>query len=118
VGMAQGRLARVPFRADTHAKFPAIERNSGGGSHGIDITQRWVVQARGRTISPSLTLSALTHSSSASGMDAADVFPYSAMLETTFSAGTPNLSAAESMMRWFACQEGRGGVDGQFRAHV
>jgi hypothetical protein len=54
-------------------------------------------------MSPSFTLSALTHSSSASGMDAADVFPYLAMLDTTLSGGTPNLSAAESMMRWFAC---------------
>ena len=48
-------------------------------------------------ILPSSTASAI-----AIGTDPAEVFPYLAMLLTTFSGPSPKRLAAVSMMRWFA----------------
>ena len=42
-----------------------------------------------------------TASSSAIGIDAADVLPYLSMFTNAFSGGMPSFSIARSMMRWF-----------------
>src|SRR6185503_5012322 len=54
-----------------------------------------------RIRSPRFTRPARTASSSAIGIDAADVLPYSAMLMTIFSIGKPSRSATASIIRAF-----------------
>lgn len=51
---------------------------------------------------PALTFPLRTDSSKAKGMEAALVLPYSATFDITFSDGTSNLAATESMILWFA----------------